>query len=66
MAEPEYEVSNEDAKAEFKEIKSKEADTKSMIKAYEEEEKDEEEEKKKEWAKTKDKVLVENNKYQKQ
>jgi hypothetical protein len=66
MTESEYEVSNEDANADFREMKSQETDTKSMVKAYEEEEREEKEEKKKKLSEAKDKVIVEDNKYQKQ
>lgn len=66
MTEPEYEVTDEEAEADFREAKSKEVDTKSMITAYEQDEKDEKEEKKKELAETKDKVVEESKKYRKQ
>jgi hypothetical protein len=65
MAESEYEVTDEDAESEFQEIKNKEANEKSMIRAYKENKKDEDEENKKERAKNKDAVIIEPDKYQK-
>lgn len=65
MANPEYEyeVTDEEAESEFKEIKSKEADKKTMVEEYEEDERDEEEEKKKQSLKAKDNVIVETSIY---
>jgi len=65
MAGSEYEITDENAESEFKEIKGKETDEKSMINAYKKEKEEEKDEEKKERVKNKDKIIIEVDKYRK-